>query len=388
MKKIIVIGSFGCGNKGDDAILDGLRNVLEGRCKLIPTSGTYGGIDALFQSHTEYMPLRLNEGFSVRVLFSAVQFLLRYSFKLPHADAVIIGGGSLIHDLTPYNLPFYFLLQKIAGFRKVPVYYIGVGAGPLRSQKAKKKLKRYLNKSSGVLVRDPVDYRLLQSIGVKHMVLSADTAFAGQTGGCDVRGILGENGMAPHDYIVVTACQWFESANFWHRERMDFEQKTVHLKKSIENIHRVTNKKIVFLPTVMHDFTLGEKLKGYIASDWFVLLSDHYNCREMAAIIENSYFVYGMRMHSIIFAVRAGVPFIAVIYDEKVRHLAKRIGMEDFVLDFQDIGTDRLEQAVARLMRDYGPIQSKLRRIAAKWKGKVSENIEKMLLSKKDCEKS
>ena len=127
MKRATVIGSFGCGNKGDDAILDGLQEIIGNYYEIVPTLGNYGR-QKQHDKRVEYLSLRLNEGFSASVCLSVISFFHAYLMELRKTDIVIIGGGSLLHDLTVYNLPFYGVLQTLAQMMHKKVYYIGDGA--------------------------------------------------------------------------------------------------------------------------------------------------------------------------------------------------------------------------------------------------------------------
>ena len=69
MKKIIVIGAFGCGNQGDDAILEGITRNLEDEFEIIPTIGKY---DSIKNGYKRYLSCRLCEGISVPVIFNMI----------------------------------------------------------------------------------------------------------------------------------------------------------------------------------------------------------------------------------------------------------------------------------------------------------------------------
>ena len=100
-KKMFVMGAYGCGNRGDDAILQSI-------CQLFPnweicaTNGAYENVGAFL--HIRTVPCRLNEGFSLSILGSMIKDSFRLLREIAKADLLMFGGGSLVHDLTPYNL--------------------------------------------------------------------------------------------------------------------------------------------------------------------------------------------------------------------------------------------------------------------------------------------
>lgn len=376
-KKIIVVGAYGCGNKGDDAILDGFISLLSCQYELIPTCGHYGKIEQLFEDKVDVLSCRMNEGITMGVLMNLVCFFPRYISKLRKADAVIIGGGSLIHDLTKYNLPFFSVVKFLAKLQKKKVFFVGVGAGPLTTVRGQKQVKRLLNTSDGCVVRDPIDCKLLSDIGVKNVIESVDVAFAGRNGKID-DDLLCKYNIQKGDYIVVTACQWFKSEDFWNRNNINLNNKKNKLANSIKQIMMITGKKVVFLPTVYHDFLLGKDIEKVINDNRFMVLDDQLNCRKMAFIVENSYFLFGMRMHSIIFAIRSGVPFIATIYDNKVVNLIKRVGMEEYIITFEDSDSDVMKQLIEQLENSYKIISNHLLEVSQLFKNNIQKNIIKI----------
>lgn len=360
-KKILIIGAYGCGNKGDDAILEGFGETLGKNFELIPTCGNYGGIEQIFSNKVDYISCRMNEGFSIAVLFNLLKFFPIYIKRLNTAEAVIIGGGSLLHDITKYNLPFFFLLQRIAKRKGKKVIYAGVGAGPIGTEKGRKQAKKYLNTSDGVWIRDPADYKLLKDMGIENVKLSADMAFCVETDYCMADAVLSEIGVKRKGYVVVTACQWFKSDNFWKRGEMDFSSDRARLVVAIRKLMECCGEKVIFLPTVFHDYQLGKQLKEEINSDDFIVLHHHYDCKMMASIVANSSFLFGTRMHSMIFAIRSGVPFLATIYDEKVRHLIERVGMNEYAIEFDRIDSSEFEKLIESVLANREKIGETLR---------------------------
>lgn len=375
MKKVLVIGAFGCGNKGDDAILEGLNNVIGERCKLIPTQGKYGKLSTFMGEELQTLSCRMNEGFSLAVMLNLCSFFIQYMKELKGAQIVVIGGGSLLHDLTKYNLPFFYLVQTIAKSKKVPVYYVGVGAGPIKTTKGKCLLKKMMDACEGSIIRDPVDYQLLQDIGVSNTKLSVDTAFAGKINFDNEEYVLNDNNLKKNDYVVVTACQWFESSDFWNKDNIDFEEKVDKLARAIERLLVTSEKKVVFLPTVHHDYKLGLQLKERINSEMFIVLSHEYDCREMSCVVANSCFIFGMRMHSLIFAIRSGVPFLATIYDGKVLHLIERLDMKECIIDFKDIDTSILDENVKRIIQKRSEYKEYLDKKSIEFRKMTIDNI-------------
>ncbi len=374
-KKLIIIGAYGCGNKGDDAILEGFQNMLGNKYELVPTCGSYGGLSEILDGNDHFISCRMNEGLSKTVLVNLMKFFPIYFRELGKAEAVIIGGGSLLHDITRYNLPFFFILQMLARIRRKKVMYVGVGAGPIQTNAGKKLAKHYLNKSNGVFIREVADYALLSDIGVQNIFLSADMAFSVTTDLSVADSILEKLRVEKKEYIVVTACQWFRSDNFWERDCMDFSSDRKKLAVGIKKLITIYRKKVLFLPTVFHDYELGKQLENDLKTSEFIVVDHRYNCKIMASIVANSWLVFGMRMHSIIFAIRSGIPFVATVYDNKVRHLLERVKMLDYACEFDKVGTKEFEEILEKSADSYDDVVEHLKVQAESLGNVVSSNM-------------
>lgn len=357
-KNIIVIGCYGCGNKGDDAILESIVTHFAEDFNINVTCGSHGNIKKQF--HVNAIPCRLNEGFHLGLIPHMFIFYLRYVLQVLKAQFVIIGGGSLIHDMTPYNLPFFFVLQNTAKLFGRKVYYLGSGAGPLSTQRGKKLCRRNLNNADGIYIRDIPDVELLREIGVNNVELIADLAFAVKSDMDLAKPILERYGLHSQKYIALTACEWFQSENFWTKDTMDFRKEKEILTSSIARTIDETGLTVVFLPTVVHDTKLANELKEMLNKENFIVLSNELTSGEMASVVANAKLLIGTRMHSIIFAIRAGVPFIANIYASKVKTLVERIGMEKYVIDFCEMNSDKYIELLRNVLAHEEEIRGSL----------------------------
>ena len=92
-KKMFVIGAYGCGNRGDDAILQGICELFSG-WDICVTNGSYSDVSQYLPVQT--VPCRLNEGFTLSVLMSMVKNSLKMMGKI----FVHIPTGKIFHYLV------------------------------------------------------------------------------------------------------------------------------------------------------------------------------------------------------------------------------------------------------------------------------------------------
>ncbi len=161
---VTVGGYFGCGNVGDDAILSGLLETIR---ILAP--------EVSLQALTAH-PIRDRKRFGIRcyhrILPSSILFALGKS------DLFLLGGGSLLQDLTGRrSLRYYLTLLSLAQrFRPTALYACGIG--PLLQASSERVCRRVLCRCRMISLRDEDSLHLLQRIGVhaELLHLGADAA--------------------------------------------------------------------------------------------------------------------------------------------------------------------------------------------------------------------
>jgi polysaccharide pyruvyl transferase CsaB len=95
------------------------------------------------------------------------------------ADALITGGGSIIHDVTSkLNLPYHLARPRLAAALRTPFSAVGLGIGPLTTGAARWMTRRVLGRARTVGVRDEASADLLRELGVERVAVGADLALA------------------------------------------------------------------------------------------------------------------------------------------------------------------------------------------------------------------
>ncbi len=157
-RRILLCGYFGCGNAGDDAILEGTLSLLQS----IDPSVRVTALSA--------HPLRDRRRFGIRCRFrfSLVSVLC----GILTADSIWCGGGSLLQDATSRRSLFYYLgiLRLGQLLRRGTVLY-SAGIGPLRRAGSQAAVRRVLSDCSYVSLRDPDSELALRSLGVDPALL-------------------------------------------------------------------------------------------------------------------------------------------------------------------------------------------------------------------------
>lgn len=298
MKKILLAGYYGFGNLGDEAILEmAIKQILEitDRKNITVLSGDKDVTKKKYNINTID---RYN-------VFSIVN-------KLMKSDALVFGGGSLLQDITSKRSIYYYLfLIRLAKIMNNKVIMLSQGIGPIVNENSRKAVQRTLGLVDYITVRDKHSKEFLEGIGMdsNKIGLSTDPVI-------NLRA--GENYVAKHGgrkKICFSLRNW---------KNTDVSQKISKLAlKLIEN-----NMECYFIPFYYNeDLELIDDVEKNIG-DKAVYYKERLTTGEAFDIIRSMDVLVGVRLHSLIFAAAANVPFAAVSYDHKVDHFANSVNMK------------------------------------------------------------
>jgi len=375
-RKLVVAGAYGCGNVGDDAILAGMLQLFP------PEKWDITVFTADPDLTRKYAPVRtlrqrLNAGFSPGIL---KEFDLNGIMRaLVSADVFVIGGGALIHDLRIYNLPYFFLLHTIAAMAGARVLYLGIGVGTLKTRAGRRLCRFFMNRAAGILVRDEESRIRLCASGIHQTVhVGPDLAFAlrpPENISLSAKTILSGEGL-PDRYVAATVCGWFKSGDFWQKNRLDISGSIKRMAVLYDGIIESYDENILFLPTVTpHDRDTALRIQSAMKHGGrFYCIQKNCTVHETMALIGHSQWLLAMRLHSMIFAVITGVPFFALVYDDKVRYFLNQIGSTHSD-DIDHLMDDRLFSRIDAFYRS----RKKLRNRILPLSGLYRERLERMI---------
>jgi len=357
-KKILLIGMYGSGSAGDDAILQSIVEAFPEYAITI-TQGNYNNIGKLFGVKSIFC--RMYEGISVRVFFSVLLSSFKILANLLASDALMYGGGSLIHDLSAYNLPFLFFWHAVALLFRKPVIYFGIGIGPVRTKSGSSLCRFFLSRATLLFVRDSRGKAICESLGVKNAILSHDAVFlrAGKT--APDQALLSRLGLQERQYVAVSGCGWFQTDNYW-AGKTSFEEETRNYADCLRAVHSATGLPLVYASTNKHDYALGEQLKQFFSQETFLLLPETLSCLELQQIFASGELTFGVRMHSIIFTANGFRPFFCAVYDEKVSQLLLQTETTRYALPIEHMTPALLSPLFEAFLRDKTEIAENLQR--------------------------
>jgi len=307
MPRILVSGYYGFDNVGDDTVLFGIISSIR---SLYPAA--------------RFVALS-NQPERTRALFH-IEAYNRWSFpvifrQLIKADLLIVGGGTLLQDVTSRRSISYYLgivaLAKVLGKR---VVFYGQGFGPVNRPFSQRLIRYIANRVDLITVRDDKSADDFRRCGVKRPPLhvTADPALGIDPvllyNNDDAKRWTIDRGDAK-SLIGVAIRSWPTDREYIR-----------NLATACDEL-AIRGNKIVFLPMQYpNDLDASRQVQSQMryAS---LIIDQQLSFREVASIISTFDLVIGMRLHALILAALYEVPFVPISYDPKIDRFVQRLGL-------------------------------------------------------------
>ncbi|WP_138159515.1 polysaccharide pyruvyl transferase CsaB [Peptoniphilus catoniae] len=320
-KRILVSGYYGYNNIGDEAILKGLVDGISSKtdAQLVILSKNPDWTTA------KYKVKSVNR--------SKLSTIIK---EVKKADMVLLGGGSLLQDVTSKKSIIYYLGILMLGilFKKKTFIY-SQGIGPIRLKRNRYLTKKILSKVDFINVRDNQSHRELKELGINREVLvTTDTVFGINKVGKDCgREILEKLSVDPKKKnICFTIMNW-----------KNYGDQTVDkVSKLIELIFKErTDVNIILVPFFYHlDLAIERKIYNRLKPVFedLYILEDYLHVKEYLSLISNMDLMLSMRLHGLIFATLTGAYPIGISYDPKIDGFIKELDRVQryYVEDFDE----------------------------------------------------
>ncbi len=363
-KNILIAGYYGFYNTGDEAILKSMIDQFRSErndLKITVASANPAKTSADYKVHSVHWQ-------DVPAISDSVQT----------CDLVILGGGGLYHDaydswsnpvediLTSRHkgINYFSCFPILALLHEKPLVLFSLGVGPLITDHGKRLTRLAFGNANLASVRDGLSRELLGSLGIdiENVLVSPDPAFGLQPafdgGNTMLSKLTRENISGP--VLGVCLRHWdFEVSS------ADWQDKVA---KALDVFISNTGWKVVFLPfqnppelNSSNDLLTARRIikkMHYVKN--VHLLSNADSPGLIAGIIAQCDVILGMRLHSLIFSLKAGIPAVALSYDEKVDQLMGYFEMKDYLLSIKDLSAQGLAATLQRTIQNSDKIRKRL----------------------------
>lgn len=314
MRQGLYIGWVGQGNLGDEAMLEACRRLLPRR---------------------EWRPVPLRDAHCRVLLRGRARRLLRAAASRARGDVGLLGGGTLVNGGRPWLIRYRGLLRQTG--RPVPVFATGVCDPAFCAGREDDRAEwvQALRALPAVGVRGPRSLRLLREAGLRNARVTGDPALA-----------LRNPDPAPEDaperqigFNVGTA-----QGQLWGRE----PEALAVLAEALRRLLRDGWQARLFPVSADDESVCRETAQAAGLPDSAV---DPY-CADPArflAGLRRFQMIVSFKLHAAVLAAAAGVPFVAVEYQPKVRDFTDSLGGSAHVFRSDRLDAGSLVRSVRTL---------------------------------------
>ena len=373
---VCVIGNFSGRNAGDAAILGGLLEDVQRRFPGVHFSVPTINPDFVRRQYAEF-PVRpvglLPWNLSVKILGLPVWRALRAARLVLVTDAILF-DRKLLNPL--YNYLWTMSLALPAARRRgVPVALYNVSLGPVRTPLGRRCLRRVLDASDIVIVRDDESAELcaqLRPVGAPP-VRGADCALnARPADPRRVDALIAEKrlGFGARPAITFNVNSYLD---VFLRGQASADAFAPLMAEVMDRAIAELDVNAVVVTTQPMDGAITRRVlsaarrRDRISS----IANGECDYRDIAGILGRAELHVGMRTHSLILAAAMGTPVVGLLCTPKNRGFLMSIRQQERMVDFEGLTADRLFGVVrdawrerARLRAELGPIVAEQKALA------------------------
>jgi polysaccharide pyruvyl transferase CsaB len=340
MKKLALWGYFGFGNVGDEALLSAVLPHLKNEEVHIFS----GELPSVQNSQNIVLESR-----SPKNLFRVIK----------KSDGFILGPGGLLHERKSGKGTWYHLAGPILSrFLSKPYCAIGQQIGSFTRFATKKLVKFGLKKANFLTVRDEQSFLTAEKLGLKP-TLSSDLAFLLKPNEPS-KTIRQKIQKLPKPRIIFSPATSSE-----------YKLDIPWIVKILKYILKKTGASLILVPFFpgRDDETISE-LSKLLPPKNVLSLASPISWSDGFGIFQMADFSVPMRLHSMIASTLSNVPFLPIVYHEKVRMIGKEIGCSEF-LENSDF-----EKTIDNFLNNLEPMRSTLRTNLPKLQKKAQVSID------------
>ncbi len=304
----------------------------------------------------------------------------KYISILKEADYIIYApGGSVINDRFWWRKQLEYLLPLwYAKHYKKPLYVASPSMGPFESKYKFRNLirKHILSCIDYLFVREQMSFEYLKEIGAeKKAKVTVDSAFCSEVDLREQADVLAADKelvafLKCYPRVVgltITELDW----NVKFKENRVGERIYNEMSSFLDFLYR-EEVGVVLIPQLFgnqDDRGLLEKYR-HKGGNTFLLKSE-YSAEFQQYLISQLHMVIGMRYHSNIFSAKMGVPFLPIMYEEKMESFIKEAELECYAVYVEEITGEVLCNKFMQIENEYDMYKAKLGSLKENWNSRA-----------------
>jgi colanic acid/amylovoran biosynthesis protein len=292
----------------------------------------------------------------------------------PKLSALVVKGGGFLHSygkVYDAYVMYYFLFDLLLAQKyDINTIIFPNSIGPLKNKFAKRLVKRVLKKSTFVSVREDVSKKFVEENLDLKTFKFPDLGFFLKNSDFDAEEYLRNKGINLQKKNIAITLRPYRFDGYDNPTEL-YAQYLSEVRSFIEyqinNEYEITLFAHTLGPSAHEDDRIALK-DVYNTFDDQYSKSLHYiedfnlDCRQVQTIYANYNLVIGTRFHSVIFALNAGTPAIAIAYGgNKSYGIMKDIGLPEYVVGIESVKAIVLNQLTDQLLADKKSYLDKLK---------------------------
>lgn len=354
MSDIIISGYHGFANSGDEALLFAILNSIRKQRK--DTSVT------VLSKVPDETAVQYNVNSVYRYNF------LKIKKEMKNAKMLLFGGGSLLQDVTSSKSILYYLaIISLAQRCGIKTMLYANGIGPINKNINRHFAAKVLNKVDIITLRDDKSDEELKKLGVTapKVVITADPAFTIDT---DIS-FSGEYytkraGVKDNTKLFAVSIRDYKNS------ASCFEKELAKLCDSIIETHGIYP---LFIPM---QYPLDVKISQRVISQMKhtgYIINRELSVAEMFSILSETQLLFGMRLHSLIYATTLAIPAMALVYDPKISAFMESLNQPDWICA-ESFNAKEAKEIFDRVIREREQRIAILQKTNVTLKNKAEEN--------------
>lgn len=350
----MISGYYGFDNLGDEAILSSLISTL----KTLDQK-----IEIIVLSNN---PATTSKKYDVSSIY-------RYNYfdilaEMRKSDILISGGGSLLQDVTGYKtIPYYLSIIYLAVLNKMETVFFAQGVGPVDIKFNRFLIKKVLNKTDYLSVRDSRSKNLLRKIGIKKDIkIVSDPVFLKQN-------CLSTNKTTSNKTELKVGI----SVRDWEDNR--------YFSCIVDYLNRLGIKRDILVKIIVfhkyQDLKISRKLNETLDVD-SILKTYPDKLSKVNDFYQGLDLFIGLRLHSLIFSAVNCIPFIGISYDPKVKSLIEEMGYQELITT-KSCNLDILMESTENIFNNYDQIKETIRRKCEEKADNIKDYLSEIILDER-----
>ena len=346
----LIIGHYGFGNLGDEAILAGMLRLLR---EMYPAGRWMVSSGDPADTRERHGVLAVDR--------TDVPAVLKAAYR---SRMVIVGGGGLLSDQWGFrpqhvlsrdagDIPGYLGPALAAATIGRPIVVWGVGVGPFGGWRSHRWVRALAEVASEFTVRTEEDQAELQSIGITGSLVAGDPAWLLEP--VELSSEFNDTlSSLPRPIVAVAPRSWGSAQDRDNREQM--------LAQALNAFCEKTGGSVVFVPMQeLEGDEFDDRECCQRVGEMLTVPNAHFtpsglSPAQLITVFGRCELALNMRLHGTILAAMGGTPSVSISYDPKVARVAGELGLRNLCVADEEYALLRLVETLDGAWGDYADL--------------------------------